>query len=412
MDRQLMVDEYVKRFPDSPLAKMKEETGFFDNRLKDVSCPKCGKFETVKVTRAGYVKGFCRKCLNEFDLNFKEAHAEVVNLVQERAEKNTESQYSKLADTLYRELLKLDPIPKLIATGKCLKILKETGQVPQTLEFGISDIRKVFRQMERKGYCRKPDNSGHKTSVRVLLVEGREVQTAKVMPDRQEAKHENPEEPGEEAKVAVQNTLEEQKQRKRRPFDEELFRKLLNEGKSNLEIAAEMKTSTSVIYVHKKSLGLLQYNLKGGSGKQEPKPASEGSGERNKRPIPEKFAELYAQGKTDKEISLELGVSHSTPWVWRKRLGLAANNPRIVKENAASSEVGDKGMDLTPLPEKILPFGYYLEIAERLVSFLEINHRSSFLKFQELEMARGISRDDIDRALEVCFRMHKLGVLH
>ena len=46
------------------------------------------------------------------------------------------------------------------------------------------------------------------------------------------------------------------------------------------------------------------------------------------------------------------------------------------------------------------------------MNFLEINHRASFLKFQELELARGISREDIDRALEIGFRMHKLGVLH
>ena len=412
MDRQLMVDKYVERFPDSPLAKMKEESGFFDNRLKDVPCPKCGRFETVKVTRAGYVKGFCRKCFNEFDLNFKEAHAEVVNMVQEQEEKNTEFQYSKLADTLYQELMKLDPVPKLIATNKCLKILKDTGQVPHTWEFGISDIRKVFRQMEKKGYCRKPDNSGQKTAVRLLLVDGKEVQAVKVKPDPKEANQESTEKTSEEETQKVEETAPEVQTRKRRPFDEELFKKLLNEGKSNLEIAAEMKTSTSVIYLHKKDLGLLQYNLKGEKEKQEPNLSAKGNGTREGRPIPEKFRELYAQGKTDKEIAAELGVSHSTPWNWRKRLGLAANNnPKDYNKNQRPSPE-NTGKEIVSALDKNIPFGYYLEIAERFVSFLEISHRASFLKFQELELAKGTSREDIDKALEIGFRMHKLGVLH
>ena len=413
MDRQLMVDKYVKRFPDSPLAKMKEEADFFDNRLKDVTCPKCGRSETVKVTRAGYVKGFCRKCFNEFDLNFKEAHAEVVSVVQEQQEKNTEFQYSRLADTLYQELLKLDPIPKLIATNKCLKILKDAGQVPHTWEFGISDIRKVFRQMEKKGYCRKPDNSGQKTAVRVLLVDGKEVQAVKALLDPKEVKQDSPGKPSKEAtEHVVDNTPAIQTKGKRRPFDEELFKRLLNEGKSNLEIAAEMKTSTSVIYLHKKGLGLLQYNLKGGKEKQEPKPTSERNGARNGTPIPEKFRELYAQGKTDKEIASELGVSHSTPWNWRKRLGLAPNTTPKGNGKDPEPDSGKTGNETVSVLEKNIPFGYYLEIAERFVNFLEINHRASFLKFQELELARGTSREDIDRALEIGFRMHKLGVLH
>ena len=301
MDRQLVADEYVKRFdeyvkrfPDSPLAKMKEEAGFFDNRLKDVPCPKCGRFETVKVTRAGYVKGFCRKCFNEFDLNFKEAHAEVVSMVQEQQGKKIEKM-------------------------------------------------------------------------------------------------------SEEATKKVEEATPEVQTRKRRQFDEELFKKLLNEGKSNIQIAAEMKTSTSVIYLHKKSLGLLDYNLKG---------------QRVGKQIPEKFRELYAQGKTDKEIAAELGVSHSTPWSWRKRLGLAANNnPKDYNKDSRPSHE-NTGKEIVSALDKNIPFGYYLEIAERFVSFLEISHRASFLKFQELELAKGTSREDIDKALEIGFRMHKLGVLH
>ena len=135
-----------------------------------------------------------------------------------------------------------------------------------------------------------------------------------------------------------------------------------------------------------------------------------------------RMVELLKEGKTGIQICGEMGISSGTLYLWKKKLGLLglsipSSGSGPAQKNAGAQGTGEPeaspGKERhTSVLERDLPFGYYLEIAERFVNFLEINHRASFLKFQELETEKGTSRDDLDRALEIAFRMNKLGVLH
>ena len=51
-----------------------------------------------------------------------------------------------------------------------------------------------------------------------------------------------------------------------------------------------------------------------------------------------KFAELYEQGKSDKEIADEVGCKAATVWTWRRRRGLAANR----RERSGAGQELDK----------------------------------------------------------------------
>lgn len=91
MDRHELIQEYVKKFPDSPVKTLlsDEEKKFFDNRLPGIRCPRCNREEITRVIRDGSPKGLCRKCLNEFDLNPGETPEEITKGEKEKEKQNS-----------------------------------------------------------------------------------------------------------------------------------------------------------------------------------------------------------------------------------------------------------------------------------------------------------------------------------
>ena len=211
-------------------------------------------------------------------------------------------------------------------------------------------------------------------------------------------------------------------------IDREELRRLVSEGKSPKEIAALMGVNVRNVTKTLHVLGMEWKRYRRTSPGQGNEPG-EGSPQSPGRNPAHRFdadsprmVELLKEGKTSIQICGEMGISSRTLYLWKKKLGLLglaipSSGSGPAQKNAGAQGTGEPeaspGKERhTSVLERDLPFGYYLEIAERFVNFLEINHRASFLKFQELETEKGTSRDDLDRALEIAFRMNKLGVLH